>query len=278
MDDFATAKAMRKRGWRPCEAFVWLALAFLAVGGCTKKSTAASASIDGEVARPGSFLAYEHTVRVELEEGADAAARIGRVRAACDDGRFGACAVLDVTTSQGEYAEGSIKVRVDPKGVEPLVALASEAARIGSRTTHAEDLASIVRDTARTRTTLQRRHAKLLELQTRSDLSVSDLLALSSETSTVETALEEAEGTAAQLERRLDTNLLEIAFSQGTDDSRTARISAAFGETLDAATNGIAAALSALAYGLPFLLIAFPLALLWRIAWRRFTRGASRDR
>jgi hypothetical protein len=45
----------------------------------------------------------------------------------------------------------------------------------------------------------------------------------------------------------------------------------------DGLVNGVGQVLELSGQGLPFLILAFPLALLWRWTWRRATRGHRKD-
>src|SRR3546814_2061862 len=56
----------------------------------------------------------------------------------------------DVCSSDlsGDRPSAGLGMRIVPAGVEPMIALASQDARVGNRSTHAEDLAVQVRDNA----------------------------------------------------------------------------------------------------------------------------------
>ena len=115
---------------------------------------AASAPMQSQRAPQGAMLAYEHHVSVSLDRQA-ISPRLKAVQAACDQRRFGQCTVLDMSEQGGEYASASITTRVVPDGVEPLIALAGKDGEIGSRNTHAEDLAEVVRDNDSLRSRLE---------------------------------------------------------------------------------------------------------------------------
>ena len=106
---------------------------------------------EAAVASPeGAFLAYEHDVQVQLEA-AKIAPRIQQIAQACQSAKFGDCAVLQVDQRSGEQPSGEVKVRIAPKGAEPLIAMAGEGGKLQSRNTRAEDLAQAVADTALTK-------------------------------------------------------------------------------------------------------------------------------
>ena len=77
-----------------------------------------------------------------------------------------------------DLASGEVKVRIAPKGAEPLIAMAGEGGKLQSRNTRAEDLAQAVADTALTKARLEKEHARLLSYQDRKDLKIEDLMAI----------------------------------------------------------------------------------------------------
>ncbi|MHB1056423.1 MAG: DUF4349 domain-containing protein [Rhodanobacter sp.] len=248
----------------------WLGMALL-LAGCSKKQAVSPAPSSGEKAQAGAMLAYEHVLRIRLP-GAEMAGRVVSARQACETARFGACNVLRI--EQGEH-DAELVVRIVPQGVEPMAKLAAQGGTIGLRQTTAEDLADVVNDNRRQRDLLERHAQHLAELAARKDIAVTDLIALSHEQASVESQLQSLQATAANQQRRLDTNRLELHFDDIDTYSRGGRVGEGFSGLLDRATDGVTDALGLLGYGLPFLILAFPLAMLWRRLWRRFTR---RDR
>lgn len=256
-------------------ALLFVAVVLIATAGCAKKVAEESApEVASQTGKPGSSLAYEHSMEVVLAAEA-ISDRMTAVRAACMEAKFGDCTLLRFEHSDGEHPRGSLTLRVAPDAVEPLAALAAEQGRLGSRQTRAEDLAEAVHDTGKQREMLGLQRATLLEFRSRSDLLVSDVITVARELATVESELQSLARTAADQQRRIETNLLSIQFSTDFQRSRWTRLGKAFGDSVDSAINGSAEAIEMLAFGLPFLFIAFPLSLLWRWAWRRMTGSRS---
>ena len=221
----------------------------------------------GDAADPGAMLAYEHDVQVRVA--ADAIpVRLQAAQEACTQRRFGECVVLNVQRSGGEYPSGRLTVRIVPAGVEPMVALASEGAEVGSRSTRAEDLAVVVRDNDRERDRLQRELARLQEFQQRRDLAVADMIALAKQVAETEAQLQAAEQEAAQHRRRIDTQLLTLAFEPPGGQAGRNEIARALRDFLGTLSLGAAWTIRALAFLIPLgLLLAGLLAL--RRHWRR---------
>lgn len=254
-------------------------LVLLALTGCDSSSKGSDATgaagFMGEKAQAGAFLAYEHSVGIELDK-AVIAQRVTDTRQACTSGRFGACDLLGIEQGDSNYRAGSLRVRIVPEGVEPLVALAGDGGKLLSRQTHAEDLAQAVSDNNQVRERLQRQYKTLEQFQDRKDLSVSDMLALAREMAEVQVQLDATSQEAAQQQRRINTNLLTLNFSSEEQrPGRFSRIGDAFGNLLDNATDGTTKALEVLGYSIPFLIVLFPLALLVRWLWRKVTRRKS---
>lgn len=250
--------------------WIVLAAAFaVGIAGCSKKQTAsAPAPVAGQKSTADAMLAYSHYVEVQLAF-ADIPARIEAIRTACTHGTHGACNVLNVDQAS---AGGSITVRIVPEGVAPLTSLAGQGGKEVSRRTNAEDISEAVHDTQRDRDELEGYAKRLDEISARKDLSVSDLIAVSKEQAALAEKRRMLDNTAADQKHRLDTNLLRISFS----DPRARHGDRDLGDVgagmYDGALDGASEALELLAEGLPFLVIAFPVALLWWALWRKATR------
>ncbi len=249
----------------------------LAVVGCAKKVTSApeaANSVDG-IANVESQLAYEHSVTFELPLPL-VPVRMGELRKACTDHAHGRCSLIEYEASSSAYRAGRMVVRLAPEAVEPLVTRAGQGGKSTERSTRAEDLSVAVADNARARDRMEAQARRLDALAERNDLSVADHLQLARELATLEAERAAAERLAAQHALRLETNLLTLEFRAiEPPPSRWANLGEALGASFDQFLDGTAEAIEATAYALPYLLLLFPLALLWRWLWRWAT-GARR--
>lgn len=224
--------------------------------------------VKGMTAPHGALLAYEHEIAIELA--ADAIpARLAEAQAGCSTQKFGDCSVLKVQQQGGEYPTAGLTVRIAPAGVEPLIALASRNAHVGSRSTRAEDLAQVVQDTAQQQARLQGERARLLEFQQRRDLAVADMIALSKQLAQVEAQLQVNEREAAQHARRLDTNLLTLNFHPPGGESGRNEIAQAFRDFGRTLSMGTAWTIRALAFLIPLGVVLVGLVMLIRRLRRR---------
>lgn len=242
-----------------------------AAAGCSKKQEVLPEPIVGEHAKPGASLAYQHRLRIQLAT-EDIAPRMKSVREACDAARFGECLVLSM---EQEEHSSSIQVRIVPSGVEPLTALAAQHGTLTSRKTWAEDLGEAVADNQRKLRQMDAYASQLDQLGQRKEVSVSDLVVLAQERAKLETERDKLVNAAAQQQLRIDTNTVELNFFDGSR-GRSDMIS--FADWTDELEEGVGDALRYLAYGMPFLLLAFPITLFWRWIWRRATRASRRQR
>ena len=254
-------------------------LLLIALAGCAKKEAVelGQPAVQG-MANAEGLLSYEHSVSIELP--ADAlSARMAALRSACTQGVHGRCSLLEYTENAGEYASGRMQMRLVPEAVEPMLAGAADGGQSTRRSTRAEDLSVAVADNARERDRLSLQQQRLDALAARTDLSVAEHLQLARELSALEAERLSAERIAAQQSLRLETNLLTLEFQAGAPSaSRGSALGEALSESLDNFVDGLIEAIEVIAYALPYVLLAFPLALLGWALWRLATRGLRRDR
>jgi hypothetical protein len=256
----------------------WMAVALLLACsfslGCSNKSLVEGAvTVEGEAADPAAALAYEHRVSVSVGK-EDVGPRMQDLRSACGEQRFGPCELLQFEQQQDEWPSGTLVLRVPPDAVESLVKLAAQSGTVGGRSTVAHDLSRQVADTGRDLQTLEARRAELVAFRERKDLAVADMLALAREIAAVDTSLAEARKQAATHERRIATNLLTLHWTSHAEQSAWSAVVEALEGSGDTAIEGLAEAISYFVWLIPVLLLAFPIALLWRALWRRAT-GAT---
>ena len=203
---------------------------------------------------PAAMLAYEHNASIELE--ADRiAARLQQARDACTGKRFGDCVILNVQQEGGEHASASLGMRMAPAGVEPMIALAGAGARLGSRSTQAEDLAVVVRDNSLAQDRLRKELARLQEFQQRPDLAVADMIVLSQRMAEAEAQLQAAEQEGAQHRRRIDTQLLTLHFQPPGGEAGRNEIAQAMRDFGGILSMGTAWLIRAAAFLIPLVLV-----------------------
>lgn len=265
---------------------LWWVVVCLVVAGCSKEQSARGRAGSEEalaahfiaapkpaMAPPGTSIAYEHTVEVQVP-GSEIPRRIDTVQSACFAQKFGDCAVLNVEQRGGDFPRGSITVRIAPKGVEPLLGAAAEGAEVTSRTLSAEDLAEAVTDNALRRSRLEKERARLLEFQDKPDIELEDMLRLSKRLSEVEAQLDVAQQEHAQQRRRIDTNRLTIEFETPRAETGRSDIGEAFRDFGRVFGASVAFVIRAVAAAVPVLLVlAVLIALVVRLRRRMRRKG-----
>ncbi|MBB6092849.1 hypothetical protein HNQ60_001727 [Povalibacter uvarum] len=275
-----------------------LGLVVLALGGCTKKpgtSAESSFGLAANYASPApaiaaqatrriseiaedSSLAYEHSVSIELPKEV-LPNRMKEIQSACQSDAQSGCTLLDVSISASERVpSGNLRMRLAPGGVEPLLEAASKGGEITSRNTHAEDLAESVADTERRLALLTVHRDRLAEFMKDKSLKVEQLITVSRELADVQTQLEQAATTRANLRRRIDTELLTIYFSVPVQDSAAEQSPIFdalrdFGSTLRETFGMVIRFIATL---LPWLLVIVPGLILIRWLWRRISLWLNR--
>ena len=257
----------------PLRRLALVLLSSLTLSACSGGGDSSSAELAGARGKAGALLAYEHQLTLSLP--ADrVSARLTATREACENAQFGACNVLRI--ENGKY-RSQVIVRIVPDGVEPLVKLASQGAQLAERVTTAEDLADAVADVQRQQERLKAQQKRLDELAARRDITVSDLIALSKEQAAIENDLQALAQAAAGQQRRLDTNRLTLNFEPTDSSEGMSNLRQAFSNILGNLADGTASAVEKISHALPFVILAFPLALIWVWLWRKFLRRRNRD-
>jgi hypothetical protein len=225
----------------------------------------------------GDSLAYEHTLSVELQN--DIPARLKEVRGACESRKEFACILLDVSLqARLEIPSGQVRMRLPAVGIEPMIEIASRGGRITSRSTHAEDLAEPIADTERELTLLSTHRDRLDEFLRRKDLKIEQIISLSKEISSAQTQIDMRRTQKANLQRRLDTELLTIDFSPpvGAYAAQQTPISDAIRSFGSDFRDAIAHVIRFMASLFPWLVILIPGIVLLRLFWRWITRWLVR--
>lgn len=211
----------------------------------------------------GVLLAYEHDVTIRVASDR-IVAQSSAVQSACNSGKFGACAVLEMSQSGGDTPMARLKVRIVPEGVDKLIGLAGKGEDIAEHSIQAADLATEVRDNSMLQDRLRKEHARLLEFQDRKDLKVADVMTLSSRIAEIEAQLQAAEQEAAQQKRRLSTQLVTMTFQTTRIQENRSEIAQATEDIGGVISGSIAFLIRAFAALLPVAVVLFLLVFLIR--------------
>jgi uncharacterized protein DUF4349 len=230
------------------------------------------------IPRTSDSLAYEHMVSIELSK-VDIASRVLEVQNACVSSKEFGCTLLDISTEgRRGVPSGSIRMRLAPAGVDPIIAVAAKDGEIVTRNTHAEDLAQPIADTERELALMTTHRDRLFELQKRKDLNVDQLITVSKELATVQTQIDALGTQRANLRRRVDTDLLTINLSLPREESSREQhpVRDALRSFTGQFWEGVGMVIDFIAYFLPWLLVIIPGLFLLRLFWRWMSRWIAR--
>ena len=159
-----------------------------------------------------------------------------------------------------------------------MVEISARGGRIVSRNTHAEDLAEPIGDADRQLSLLSSHRDRLDEFLQRKDLKVEQVIELSKEVSSTQTQIDALRTQRANLQRRVDTELLTVELSPpvGTEAARRSPIADAARSFGSDFREAIAQVIRFIAFLLPWLVIIVPGIVLLRLFWRGITRWLAR--
>ena len=268
------------------KAPIWIMLmTLLLLGGCQRKEplvspaikTAIMDSVSREQRRDKS-LAYEHTVTIALES-AVLPNRMKEIQEACATDKTYSCTLLDVSLrSTTDSPSGTIRMRLAPGGVAVFTATASKNGAIKEQITHAEDLAEQVSDTERELALLTAHRDRLIEFSKDKSLKIDQVMMVSRELAGVQTQIDTAATTRANLHRRIDTELLTLNLNVPVETltaQRTPIHDAVESFTSDF-SDAIAQVIRFIAGLIPWLLIIVPGIVLLRLLWHAVSRWLAR--
>ncbi len=248
----------------------WLAV-FLSLSGCSVQhenaGPARSASETDHTKARGKNLAYKHSITIDTDE-AGAKALYDKLLNACVSDTANSCTLLDTSFNSGRHVRAQIQLRVHPNGVKPLVMLAASGGPISGEATEVVDLSGPIVDSAKRIEMLQQYQKRLQALELKASQDVDALIKTSKELATVQAELEQAAGENQALLQRVQTDILTINISTDTRRGFWKPIGDSLSEFRVNLSNGVATAITAVAYVLPwmltFLMIGWPLRWLWR--------------
>lgn len=244
----------------------------LLLGGCSSskedgEASSAGASRVADKAKGGAYLAYIHSVSVDTAE-AEVRVLYDKLVAACKVEPDG-CVLLDSKLDGGRDVSAQISFRASAAGVRRLIGLASAGGELSSQSTQVEDLAGPIVDSNKRLEMLRQYQQKLQELERRAERDVDALIKVSRELATIQSELEQARGDNARLMERVNKDVLRVAIGTRMSRAFWAPVRHALADFSGNLSNGVAGAITGLAYMLPWLLAFLLLFPLGRKAWRK---------
>ena len=214
------------------------------------------------------FLAYEHSVTIDTDE-AGVPTLYQSVIAACSAKGGDNCTVLDARMETGRELSAHLRLRAKPDTVRDLLSLVARGGDVTGRGTHVEDLGAPIIDSNKRLAMLKTYQASLLELEHKAHSDVASLIAISKELAGVQSELEAAAGTNAQLLQRVNMDVLDISIGTHASRASWAPVAQAFRDFSSNFAGGIANFVTAVPYILPWALL---LLIAW-LVWRRYRKN-----
>lgn len=236
--------------------YLFVAFVGIALLGCDRKEAATASAPEPSAAAatdsPRSFMAYEHTLRLDVE--AQQVVAIHRsTEAACRAQVVEQCVVLEshLDSSEG-YASASLKIRARPDGVRALMAGLASQGDVIHQSVKAEDLASPIEDSDRKLAMLEDYRARLEGLRGEADGDVDALIKVNKALAKVQSEIESLSGEQAHLLQRVETEILHVSLSSLASASFWQPISSALSDFGGDLSEGISSAITGVAFLLPW--------------------------
>ena len=212
------------------------------------------------------------TRRIDMEVAPDAVAPLfTSTQAACEADTASACVVMASRLDTGERAHAELTLRAAPAGIARLLAKLHAGNGLVAESASSEDLAAPIVDTERQIAMAREYRDSLLALRARGGNDIKALMSINEELARVQSLLESATGERAHLQQRIDTETLTVAIaSNGARESHAWR---AVGDALHEfgahLADAAGAAITFVAYAIPWAVVLLPLGWLVRWLWRR---------
>lgn len=213
------------------------------------------------------FLAYQHQVGLELE-----AERIGTVSAqlekACAAAINEHCELLESQLSTGRGSSANLKFRASRAGIKSLLLEIEKLGKVIDQSTTAEDLAGPIGDAKKKQELLIDYRQRLEALRERAKNDVDALIKVNKELAQVQSDLEALNGKYAQLQQRVDTEILYVRLSSIEQSSFSAPLKTALHDFSSNLAQGSASAITGFAYLLPWSILLSLCFIVIRKIWR----------
>lgn len=212
------------------------------------------------------------TRHVDMEVAADTVATLfNATQAACEADAASECVVLKSHLSTGGHASADLTLRAAPTGIARVIAKLRLNGGLVAETTESEDLAAPIVDSERQMAMAREYRDSLLALRAKGSNDIKTMMSVNEELARVQSQLESATGERAHLQQRIATETLTVGISAIGENERQAwtplsRALHEFGANLGAAAG---AAISFVAYAIPWLVVLLPIAWGLRWLWRR---------
>ena len=219
-------------------------------------------------------LATTRHVAMEVERDA-IAPLFNATQAACEADAASQCVVLQSSLTTSSQPSANLTLRAAPAGIARVLAKLRANSGLVSESTESEDLAAPIVDTERQMAMARDYRDSLLALRAKGSNDIKTMMSVNEELARVQSQLESATGERAHLQQRIATETLTVAIAAIGELEPEGRhpLSRAFHQFGANLAEAAGAAITFVAWALPWMLVLLPIAWAVRWLWRR-RRGA----
>jgi glycine cleavage system regulatory protein len=256
-----------------CEQHYKMGEAVPAAAGADKTFQESSASSQ-QSPSARQFLAYEHSLTVDANE-TQVAGIYRQSLAACLALPNAGCVVLDSRLSTGRETNAAIKMRIRPEFVKKIIESLGKLGDITHQSTTVEDLATPIGDAEKKLAMLTSYRTQLEGLRGKANNDIDAAIKITKELAEVQSDLENLAGEHAHLLKRVQTEVLNINIESAQNLSWWAPIRSSLQQFSGDLAQGLATAITASAFALPWLVVFGLLAWLVRKVWLKLRPKAK---
>ncbi len=240
--------------------------------GCEQNNDSASYSTESVISvsqqqqSKNKYLAYSHSVSVELSFG-DIKTRYNQLLTWCTNDQKFKCTLLSSSLNTNGYVQANLRFRIIADGISPLLDMASKGGSTTSQSTSVEDLGDSIVDNQKRLEMLRGYRERLEEINQQPKQNIEALVKIASELAQVQSDIEYAEGKRAKLLKRVEMDVLNLQLFASGEKSFFSPIGESLEDFGGDLSEGISNAITALAYIIPCSLILALVIYLLRKLW-----------
>jgi hypothetical protein len=256
-----------------------LTLVAALLAGCSSKNEAPTRDV-ANFAEPrvdhkrAAGIAYTHEVDLEVPAGHTRQV-FDAVQQACAAQPEHGCTLLEATIRAGATAGANVRMRVAPDGVNKVLRALDGRGKVVTQSTTGEDLAEPIQDGERKMAMLTAYRDKLQTLAGQRALDPDALIKLHRALAEVQSEIDTAATSQAQLRRRVDTELLAVAMHEPWAAGQAGGIKRAMEDFGGDFLHGVAMLITFVASTIPFAVAGIIGYLVWRRARSTRRRAPS---
>lgn len=213
-------------------------------------------------------VAYEHTIAMEVPAGHTRQVAEA-VQKACAALPERGCTLVGASIRGGDLGGATVRMRVVPDGVNKVLASLDGRGKLMAQSIDSEDLAEPVQDGERKLAMLAGYRDQLQALARQRALDPEALIKLHRELAEVQSEIDTASTSHAQLRRRIDTELVTVTLLEEGKAEQAGKVREAMDEFGADFLRGVAGLITFVASAIPFVLAGAVV----HLVWRRVRRG-----